>query len=148
MVHEKWMKLAIDEAKQSGDDVPIGAVIVKDGKIVSAAHNEREKLDSPTAHAEMLAIEYAAQKLGTRRLTDCTLYVTLEPCPMCAGAIMLSGIDTLVFGAFDEQYGCCGSLYCLPEDPAFSTNVKVIGGVLEKECAKLLDDFFSKKRLI
>ena len=146
MGHEVWMRLALDQAAQAGDDVPVGAVVVKDGTVLAAAHNRRESDGAPFAHAELLAMQQAARLLGTRRLTGCTLYVTLEPCPMCAGALVMSGIDRCVFGAFDRQYGCCGSVYALPMDPHFSHRVEVIGGVLEDEACALLEAFFARQR--
>lgn len=135
------------EARKSGDDVPVGAVVVREGQVIARAHNEREKRRSPTAHAEILAIEEASRVLGSRRLDGCTLYVTLEPCPMCAGAIVLSGMDLCVFGAYDSRYGCCGSLYHLPMEPAFHHSVPCIGGVLRGECELLLAAFFENRRL-
>lgn len=140
------MRQALCEAARSRGDVPVGAVAVKDGRILACAHNEREETNDPTAHAEILALRRAAQALGTRRLTGVTLYVTLEPCPMCAGAIVMAGVDACVFGAFDEKQGCGGSVYDLPQDPAFSNNARVIGGVLEDECARLLRAFFTVRR--
>lgn len=145
-MHEEMMRLALDEARRVRDDVPVGAVVVLDGAVVASARNAREGLGLPTAHAEILAIERAARALGRRRLTGCTLYVTLEPCPMCAGAIVMSGLEACVFGAFDAQYGCCGSRYHLPMDAAFHHQVPCIGGVLETECRALIDGFFKARR--
>ena len=142
---EKYMRMAIEEALKDEQEVPVGAVVVKDGEVIARAHNEREQ-GSPFAHAEMLAMERAAQVLGERRLNDCTLYVTLEPCPMCAGAMVMANLGTCVFGAFDERQGCCGSVYMLPQDPAFYHRTICTGGVLEDECVKLLKDFFTDKR--
>lgn len=146
--HEKWMRLALREAVSTGNEVPVGAIVVKDGKMISAACNCREQPDEydPTAHAEILAIRKAAFALKSRRLTGCTLYVTLEPCPMCAGAIVMSGIECVVYGAKDQRQGCCGSVYSIPSDEAFYHRARVIGGVLEEECASLLTGFFSAKR--
>ena len=141
-----FMQQALRQAALSGPDVPIGAVIVKDGEVIAQAHNRREADASPTAHAEMLAIEQAARQLGTRRLKGCTLYVTLEPCPMCAGALILSHIDRCVFGAYDSQYGCCHSLYALPWDDRFNHRVQLVGGVLAQEAQQLLDAFFADRR--
>jgi len=146
MGHDAWMRLALEEAAQAGDDVPVGAVVVREGEVIASAHNRREKDNAPFAHAELLAMEQAARALGTRRLTGCTLYVTLEPCPMCAGALVMAGIDRCVFGAFDRQYGCCGSVYALPLDYHFAHRVEVIGGVLEEEAGALLDAFFARQR--
>ncbi len=145
-MHEYWMKLALDQAAIAGKDVPVGAVLVKDGELVASAHNCRERDNLPFAHAELLVMDQAARVLGSRRLTGCTLYVTLEPCPMCAGAMIMAGLDTCVFGAFDKDYGCCGSLYALPLDERFSHRVKLIGGVMEKEAQEQLIAFFNAHR--
>ena len=145
-MHEIFMREALDEARKSGGDVPVGAVIVRGGEIIARAHNERETGDYPFAHAEMLCMQRACEKLHTRRLKDCTLYVTLEPCPMCAGAMVMAQLGACVFGAYDEKQGCCGSVYDLPHDPAFYHRVTCHGGVMEKECADLLKVFFSAKR--
>ena len=145
MLHETFMQLALAEAVKNTDEVPVGAVVVKDGKVIASAHNNREN-GSPFAHAEMIAMERASKVLGDRRLHGCTLYVTLEPCPMCAGAMVMAQIDTCVFGAYDLRQGCCGSVYMIPEDPAFFHRVRCIGGIMENECAKLLRDFFEEKR--
>ena len=147
MTDEEVMRLAIAEAKQTTDDVPVGAVVVKNEQVIAVAHNTRELLNNPIAHAEMLVMQKAAQVIGNRRLTGCTLYVTLEPCPMCAGAMMMAGLSKCVFGAYDVQYGCCGSLYHLPMDPAFPHRVPCVGGVLQQECEALLASFFALKRL-
>ena len=145
-MHEEMMRLALAQARTCGGDVPVGAVIVKDGQVCASACNEREQGQDPFAHAEILAMRRAAEHLGNRRLKGCTLYVTLEPCPMCAGALIMAGIDQVVFGAFDKAYGCCGSVYLLPMDRHFTHNVPCIGGVLEQECQQLLDDFFLSLR--
>ena len=133
-------------------EVPIGAVLVKAGKIVSRAHNLRETKRRPTAHAELLAIERAARKLKSWRLTGCTLYVTLEPCLMCWGAIILARIPHVVFGAYDPKAGVCGSVLSLHEERRFNHHPKVTGGVLEQECREVLSQFFkelrSKKRAV
>ena len=142
---EFYMRQALIEARSDPREVPVGALIVKNGKIIARAHNEREK-DLPFAHAEMLAMERACRILQTRRLHGCTLYVTLEPCPMCAGSMIMAELDSCVFGAYDPQQGCCGSVYTLPEDPAFFHRVKCTGGVLADDCARLLKSFFEKKR--
>ncbi len=146
MKHEEAMRAAILQARKTKQDVPVGAVVVRDGKIISVSHNRREEDNAPFAHAEMLAMDEAARILGTRRLTGCTLYVTLEPCPMCAGAMVLSGISKCYFGAYDKQSGCCGSVYYIPQDRHFNHQVLCVGGVLEDECTRLLTDFFEKKR--
>lgn len=142
---QEMMRLALEEAVRDENEVPVGAVIEKDGQIIAVAHNEREK-GSCFAHAEVLAMERACKQLGTRRLSGCTMYVTLEPCPMCAGAMVMAGLERCVFGAFDEKQGCCGSVYLLTEDPAFYHRVKTTGGVLENECRQILQHFFQEKR--
>lgn len=121
--------------------MPVGAVIVKDGKIISKGHNEREKHNDATAHAEIVAIRRANKKLKSWYLDGCVLYVTMEPCVMCAGAIINSRIDKIVFGASDFRFGCCGTLYNLPEDERFNHRARVVSGVLHEQCAKLLTDF-------
>ena len=140
------MREALSEAAKSGEDVPVGAVVVYQDRIIARAHNERENSGGPFAHAEMLAMQRAAEVLGTRRLHGCKLVVTLEPCPMCAGALVMAQPDECVFGAYDPKQGCCGSVYDLPHDPAFSRHVPCIGGVLEEECAEMLRAFFAEKR--
>ena len=117
-MHEQWMKTALREAQRASDadEVPVGAVIVLDGTIIGRGYNQRERLKDPTAHAEMIAITAASNHLQSRRLDKCTLYVTMEPCPMCAGAIVLARIPTLVFGVFDPKAGACGTLYNITED--------------------------------
>ncbi len=143
---EAYMREALLEARLDENEVPVGAVVVYREKIIARAHNDREA-ERPFAHAEMLAMERACEYLGSRRLHGCTLYVTLEPCPMCAGAMMMAEMDQCVFGAYDPRQGCCGSVYTLPEDPAFPHRVPCAGGVLEEECRAVLRDFFQKKRL-
>lgn len=138
--------LLLARQAQLAGEVPVGAVVVCDGKIVARARNERETTGDPTAHAEVLALRRAAQALGTRRLTDCTLVVTLEPCPMCAGAIVMAGVGEVLFGAYDPRCGCAGSLYDLPEDAAFGRVIPCSGGLLEAECRAVLDAFFDSKR--
>ena len=134
------------EVKSSGD-VPVGALIVNEnGEIVSSGKNEREKDNDPTAHAEIVAIRKASEKIGSWRLDDLTLFVTLEPCVMCAGAILQSRIKRLVFGAFDQKAGAVGSSLDVIRDARALSKVEVVSGVLEKECAKLLTDFFATKR--
>jgi tRNA(adenine34) deaminase len=134
------------EVKSSGD-VPVGALIVNEaGKILSSGKNEREKDSDPTAHAEIVAIRKAGEKLASWRLDDLTLIVTLEPCVMCAGAILQSRIKRLVFGAFDQKAGAVGSSLDVIRDVRALSKVEVVSGVLEKECAKLLTDFFATKR--
>ena len=138
------LKLA-REAQLAGE-VPVGAVVVCKEKIIAHARNERETSGDPTAHAEVLALRRAAEALGTRRLEGCTLYVTLEPCPMCAGAIVMAGIDAVFFGAYDPRCGCAGSLYDLPEDAAFGRVIPCSGGLLEAECRLALNAFFDLRR--
>ena len=142
---EEFMREALREAAADPGEVPVGAVVVRGGEIIARAHNEREA-GKPFAHAEMLAMERACQALGGRRLHGCTLYVTLEPCPLCAGGLILAEMDACVFGAYDPRQGCCGSVYALPEDPAFFHRVRCVGGVLEEECAALLRGFFRQRR--
>jgi len=143
-----FMNLALKEARRAAeeDEIPVGAVIVHEGKILGRAHNQREKLHDPTAHAEMIAITQAAEALGRWRLNGCTLYVTVEPCPMCAGAIVLARIERLVFGAEDPKGGACGSLYNIPEDRRLNHRVKVEKKVLEEKCRAVLQEFFSRMR--
>ena len=143
----EYMKIAIELAKRAADagDVPVGAVVVKDGRLISEGYNERELCGSATAHAEIVAIEKACESLGSWRLSGCTLYVTLEPCPMCAGAIVNSRIDRVVFGAKDAKAGCFGSLINFNSYP-FNHRPEITRGVCESECAALLSDFFEKKR--
>ncbi|NLL99330.1 MAG: nucleoside deaminase [Tepidanaerobacter sp.] len=142
------MTLALQEAKRAAeiDEVPIGAVVVKDDEVISKAHNLRETLQDATAHAELLAIKEACEVLGTWRLIGCTLYVTLEPCPMCAGAIILSRVDKLVFGAKDPKGGACGSVVNLTADDRFNHRPEVVEGVMAKECGEILKAFFQGKR--
>ena len=138
------LKLA-REAQMAGE-VPVGAVVVCKEKIIACARNERETSGDPTAHADVLALRRAAEALGTRRLEGCTLYVTLEPCPMCAGAIVMAGIDAVFFGAYDPRCGCAGSLYDLPEDASFGRVIPCSGGLLEAECRLALNAFFDLRR--
>lgn len=145
---EEYMKEALRLAKiaYKKDEVPVGAVIVKDNKIIAKAYNRRQKSQDATLHAEVIAIKKACKKLHTFRLNDCTLFVTLEPCVMCSGTIINARIGTVVFGAYDPKYGCCGSIYNLPEDNRFNHRAKVIGGVMKDECRELLTQFFESKR--
>lgn len=142
------MKKALAQAQlaASKDEVPIGCVIVYKDKILSRAYNQREKKQSSLAHAEILAIEKACKKLGSWRLEDCTLYVTLEPCPMCTGAIIQSRIPRVVFGAYDPKGGCMGSCTNLLEVKGFNHYPTIEGGILQEECASLLKAFFRQKR--
>ncbi|HHW90459.1 MAG TPA: nucleoside deaminase [Clostridiales bacterium] len=148
MTDEQFMLIALKEAKKAlkTKDVPVGAVIVKDGKIISKGRNEREKYNDATSHAEIVAIRRANKKLKSWYLDGCVLYVTMEPCVMCAGAIINSRIEKIVFGASDFRFGCCGTLYNLPEDERFNHRARVVSGVLGEQCAKLLTDFFKELR--
>ncbi len=138
---------ALAEAAKSGDDVPVGAVIIDgDGQVIGTGHNEREAKHDPTAHAEIVAIRKAAEAKGSWRLDDCTLVVTLEPCVMCAGAIVSARIPRLVFGAWDERVGASGSLYDLTRDARLGAPLEVIPGVMQEECAEQLREFFASKR--
>ncbi len=145
---EKYMRAALAEARKAAEacDVPVGAVLVREGRIIARGRNRREEKRDSTAHAEIEALRKASKKLGGWYLHGCTLYVTLEPCPMCAGAAMQARIDSIIFGAYDPKAGCCGSLLNLPEDARFPHRPAVRGGVLEKECAGILKAFFREKR--
>ena len=148
LAHDQYMEMALRQAAKAFklDEVPIGAVVVNHNTIIGRGYNQRETLKDPTAHAEMIAITAAANTKGDWRLDDCILYVTKEPCPMCAGAIVISRLKMVVFGCYDEQEGCCGSLYQLCGDPRFKTTVAVQGGVLDKECLSMIQEFFQVKR--
>jgi len=145
-----WMRRAIRQAQAAAeaDEVPVGAVIVRDGQLLAQAYNGREQLRDPTAHAEMLAITQAAAAIEDWRLERCTLYVTLEPCPMCAGAILLARIPRVVFGASDAKAGAVVSLYELLTDRRLNHRCEVVGGVLGPECGHLLTGFFASKRAL
>lgn len=145
---ERWMELALREAEQAykRKEVPIGAVIVHDGMIIGRGYNQIESLKDPTAHAEMIAITAAATHLENRRLENCTLYVTLEPCAMCAGAIVLARIPRLVFGARDPKAGACGTLYNIVQDERLNHRVDLVGSVLAERCGGVLKEFFVKVR--
>ena len=142
------MRLALEEARAalSQGEVPVGAVVAQGERVLSRAHNLREQTQDPTAHAEMLAMRQAARALGARRLTGCTLYVTLEPCPMCAGAMVMACLDQCYFGARDTRQGCAESVYALTSDPAFYHRLPCVGGLLEAEAAALLRRFFDIRR--
>ncbi|MDE2737378.1 MAG: tRNA adenosine(34) deaminase TadA [Gemmatimonadota bacterium] len=144
----RWMLEALREAERAGrrGEVPVGAVVVGAGRVLGRAGNAIEATQDPTAHAEMLALRQAAEALGTRRLLATTLYVTLEPCAMCAGAAVLARVPRLVFGAADPKAGACGSLRNVAEDPRLNHRCQVRGGVLEQECAELLKGFFTALR--
>ena len=143
-----FMQFALEEARLAAaeGEIPVGAVIVKDGAVIARAHNRREADHDPTAHAELLAMRAAARILGDWRLRGCTLYVTLEPCPMCAGAMVMSQLGQCVFGAADEKQGCCGSVYDLPGDPALAGQTRWQSGVMAEACGQLMKDFFARRR--
>ncbi|WP_206811294.1 tRNA adenosine(34) deaminase TadA [Paradesulfitobacterium ferrireducens] len=148
MVHQDWMRLAFEQAQIAFElgEVPIGAVVVQDGKVISSAHNEKEQRQDPTAHAEILAIQRAVEVLGSWRLSDATLYVTLEPCPMCAGAIIQARLQRLVYGAADLKGGAVGSVMNVLDINRWNHRAEVIAGVMEAECSQILRDFFVKRR--
>ena len=147
-MHTRWMRLALDEARMAAaeDEVPVGAIVVAAGRVIASAHNQREQLADPTAHAEMIALTQAAAALGSWRLEGCTLYVTLEPCPMCAGAILQARVPVVVWGAADPKAGAVESLYRLFEDPRLNHRVDHTGRVLADECGQILSAFFRGKR--
>jgi tRNA(adenine34) deaminase len=142
------MELALDEAALAvaHGDVPVGAVVLRDGEVIAQRHNERERTGDPTAHAELLALRDAAEVVGSWRLEGTTLVVTLEPCPMCAGALVAARLDQVVFGATDPKTGACGSLYNLAVDPRLNHEVEVVSGVRAEEAALLLTGFFEERR--
>ena len=148
MTDERFMLEAIIEAKKAREmaEVPIGAVIVHEGEIIARGHNLRETSQETLSHAELIAIAEANEKIGSWRLEDCTLYVTLEPCPMCAGAIVQSRIKRVVYGAPDPKAGCAGTLFNLLEEPRFNHQTELESGVMQDECASLLTDFFKALR--
>ncbi|MFQ6605340.1 MAG: tRNA adenosine(34) deaminase TadA [Fidelibacterota bacterium] len=147
-IHTRWMKEAFRLAEKALDtgEIPVGAIVVQAGKVIGRGYNQREKLHDPTAHAEMLAITAAANTLGDWRLTDCILYVTKEPCIMCAGAIVNARLQQVVFGCYDEEKGGCGSQYNLCHDPLLHSTVLTKGGVMDRECAGIIQEFFRTKR--
>ena len=146
--HEIWMRKALELAQEAAaaGEVPVGAIVVKEGQIIACARNEKEALHDATAHAEILALRRAGQALGHWQLSGCTLYVTLEPCPMCAAAIAQARPELVVFGAFDDAMGGMGSVYALHADARIRSNTPAIGGVLAEESETLLRDFFSARR--
>ena len=148
MEDQTYMAMALAEAwaAYAAGEIPVGAVLVRNGEILARAGNRRERDQDPTAHAELLALREGARKLGDWRLRGCTLYVTLEPCPMCAGALVMSQLDRCVFGAYDEKRGCCGSVYDLPGDPALMGRTRWRAGVMAAECRALMDEFFARLR--
>jgi len=147
-VHDWFMQQALDQARRAfeAEEVPIGAIIVHEDRIIAAAHNLRETLNDPTAHAEMIALTQAAEALGHWRLLDCTIYVTLEPCPMCAGAIVQARIPRVIYGATDLKAGACHTLYQITSDPRLNHQCLVLGGVRKDECRSLLQEFFAQQR--
>ncbi len=147
-LHETYMRMALQEAQQAmlEDEVPVGAVITHGGRVIASAHNQREQLKDPTAHAEIIAITQAAASIDDWRLAEATLYVTLEPCPMCAGAILQARIPTVVYGATDPKAGAVNTLYHLLDDARLNHRCDVIAGLLAAPCGQLLTEFFEQKR--
>lgn len=147
-IHERWMRLALDHARRAFemDEVPVGAIVVHDDRVIGEGFNQRETLHDPTAHAEMIAITQAAEVLQSWRLIGCTLYVTLEPCPMCAGAIVQARLPQVVYGTTDQKGGACHTLYQITSDERLNHRSQVIGGVLRLECAAVLQEFFAQQR--
>lgn len=145
---EFYMREALLEAEAAYEkgEMPVGAVVVMDGDIIARAHNLTEKNADPTAHAELLSIVQAAHKKGAWRLTGATIFSTLEPCPMCAGAIINARLDSVYYGAYDKKYGCCGSVYRITEDPAFTHFTPATGGILQPECAAIITRHFQRCR--
>ena len=145
---EQFMKTAIEQAKiaEENGDVPIGAVIVYKNQIIAKAYNQRQQLNDPTAHAEIIALTQAAAFVQNWRLNGCTIYVTLEPCPMCAGALVLARLDRLVYGCDDPKSGACGSIYNIVADERLNHRLQVTAGVLAEECGAQLQSFFQKRR--
>jgi tRNA(adenine34) deaminase len=148
MMHDHFMRIALEEAEQAlrEDEVPVGAAIVHEGRLIARTHNQREQLRDPTAHAEMIAITQAAESRQSWRLDGCTLYVTLEPCPMCAGAILQARISTLVYGATDPKAGAVDTLFRLLADPRLNHRVESVAGVLAASCGEVLSRFFQQQR--
>ncbi|MCQ2748430.1 MAG: tRNA adenosine(34) deaminase TadA [Mycoplasmoidaceae bacterium] len=147
-IDEKFMSLAIKEAVKSAslDEVPVGAIIVKDNKVIARGHNLREKSNDPTSHAEINAIRKACKKLGSWRLEDCTIYVTIEPCSMCAGTLLWTRIKRIVYGACDLKGGALGSSFSLFEVKNINHHPEILGGILQEECGKMMSNFFKEKR--
>ena len=147
--HLPFMKLALLQAQKAyeKDEIPVGAIVVKEGKVIGRGYNQREMLNDPTAHAEIIAITAAANTIEDWRLNDCILYVTKEPCAMCAGAIINSRLKMVVFGCYDKEMGCCGSLYQLCGDSQLRNKTAVKGGIMEQECLSIIHDFFQIQRL-
>ncbi len=147
-IDQRYMQQALDLARKAleSEDVPIGALVVHEGRVIGRGYNQREKLQDPTAHAEMIAITAAAEYLKQWRLERCTLYVTLEPCAMCAGAMVLARIQRLVYGAADPKAGACGSVLNVADDPRLNHRIQIVGGVLAEPAAELLRAFFRRRR--
>jgi tRNA(adenine34) deaminase len=145
---QQFMRMAINQAAIAEDngDVPIGAVIVHESRVIAKAYNERQQLNDPTAHAEIIALTQASDAVGSWRLHGCTMYVTLEPCPMCAGALVLARIDRLVFGTEDPKTGACGSLYNIVQDTRLNHQIQITSGVLMEDCKGQLQAFFQRRR--
>ncbi|MDQ7092443.1 tRNA adenosine(34) deaminase TadA [Desulfosporosinus sp. PR] len=148
MLHQDWMRMALLQAQLAFEqgEVPIGAVVVHNGKVIAEAHNEKERRNDPTAHAEILAIQRAAETLGSWRLSEAALYVTLEPCPMCAGAIIQARLSRLVYGAMDLKGGAVGSVMNVLNHNLWNHKVDILAGVLEEECMDILKQFFRRLR--
>lgn len=144
----KYMRLALKEAQKAAliNEVPVGAVIVKDGKVIARGHNIKEQKKNSMYHAEIVALQKACKKIGDWRLNDCDIFVTLEPCPMCAGALINARIGNIFFGAYDDRAGCCGTLYDLPGDTRFNHRPNVEGGILQDKCGEILVEYFKQKR--
>jgi tRNA(adenine34) deaminase len=149
-IDRRYMQQAVELACQALDseDVPVGALVVHEGHVIGRGYNQREKLQDPTAHAEMIALTAAAEHIGCWRLDDCTLYATLEPCVMCAGALVLARVRRLVYGATDEKAGACGSLYTITDDARLNHRAETVAGVLAGPCAELLRAFFRQRRAL
>lgn len=147
-IDKRFMASAIDQANIAGEngDVPVGAVIVHQNQIIAKGYNQRHQLNDPTAHAEIIALTAAAEYIGNWRLEGCTIYVTLEPCSMCAGALVLARIDRLVFGCSDPKAGACGSLYNIVQDQRLNHRVEITKGILAEDCSLILQDFFQQRR--
>ena len=147
-MHERFMEVALEEAEQAlrEEEVPIGAAIVYEGRVIARAHNQREQLHDPTAHAEMIAITQASNFLSSKWLQDCTLYVTIEPCSMCAGALVLARIPRIFFGAKEPKTGACGSVINIADHKSLNHRIEVNGGIFAEECSALVSEFFQNKR--
>ena len=144
----RWMQQALREAERAFEEgeIPVGAIVVKEGTVLGRGRNAVERLGDPTAHAEMLAVSAACEALGSKFLDGCTLYVTLEPCPMCSGALVLARLSRLVFGAFDEKFGASSTLYTIPQDPRLNHRVEIVSGIEDEASADLLRSFFRQRR--